>query len=72
MRIPAGLLIISGMVVCMYLFGLLVAYKHRQVNGFAQESNEADRKYTQHERTSAEQAAADETLLSATSEVILR
>lgn len=31
MRVPVGILLISGMVVFLYLFGLLVAYKHREV-----------------------------------------
>lgn len=33
MRVPVGILLISGMVVFLYLFGLLVAYKHREVTG---------------------------------------
>lgn len=40
MRLPVGLLVISGMVVCMYLFGLLVAYKHRQVTRIQSEEDQ--------------------------------
>lgn len=31
MRLPVGLLLIAGMIVFMYLFGLLVGYKYHQL-----------------------------------------
>lgn len=77
MRVPVGLLIISGMVVCMYLLGLLVTYKHRQIS-FAQESNEAESKPTQYEPTDDQDADDDQavsivgTLSSPSIDIILR